>query len=187
MDGIDGMYTWQTRILDPTESINPNRYFHLSPIFENLNIKIRRRNPLGVEIIVDTTIVFRLDSLEFDSRYSKIFSCSLRCLDGPWGPLSLLSNENQGLFPRVKWPGSEAVYGFFLFSTASRRTLGPTQPPIQWEPGTLSQGKAAGAWSWLWWYACVIFWSSFPKNVRDQISKCRINSRDSETHISRNV
>jgi hypothetical protein len=28
----------------------------------------------------------------------------------------------------------------FLFSIASRPALGPTQPPIQWVPGTLSQG-----------------------------------------------
>jgi phosphatidylserine synthase len=28
---------------------------------------------------------------------------------------------------------------FFLFATASRPTLGPTQPPIQWVPATLSQ------------------------------------------------
>jgi hypothetical protein len=29
---------------------------------------------------------------------------------------------------------------FFLFSTESRPTLGPTQPPIQWVPETLSRG-----------------------------------------------
>jgi hypothetical protein len=28
--------------------------------------------------------------------------------------------------------------GIFLFTTASRTTLGPTQPPIQWVPGALS-------------------------------------------------
>jgi hypothetical protein len=28
----------------------------------------------------------------------------------------------------------------FLFSTASRPALGPTQPPIQWVPGVLSPG-----------------------------------------------
>jgi hypothetical protein len=28
----------------------------------------------------------------------------------------------------------------FLFSTSSRPTLGPTQPPIQWVPGALSPG-----------------------------------------------
>jgi hypothetical protein len=30
--------------------------------------------------------------------------------------------------------------GIFLFTTASRTALGPTQPPIQWVPGALSQG-----------------------------------------------
>jgi hypothetical protein len=30
--------------------------------------------------------------------------------------------------------------GIFLFSTVSRTTLGPTQPPIQWVPGDLSLG-----------------------------------------------
>jgi hypothetical protein len=36
-----------------------------------------------------------------------------------------------------------------LFCLSSRQTLGPTQPPIQWVPGSFSLGsKAAGAWSW---------------------------------------
>jgi hypothetical protein len=39
--------------------------------------------------------------------------------------------------------------GIVLFTTASRMALGPTQPPIQWEPGALSlgvkrPGRAAG-------------------------------------------
>jgi hypothetical protein len=37
----------------------------------------------------------------------------------------------------------------FLFFTASRSTLRPTQPPVQWVPESLSPGsKAAGAWRW---------------------------------------
>jgi hypothetical protein len=30
--------------------------------------------------------------------------------------------------------------GIFLFTTMSRKALGPTQPPIQWLPGALSLG-----------------------------------------------
>jgi hypothetical protein len=30
--------------------------------------------------------------------------------------------------------------GIFLFATASRKALGPTQPPIQWVTGALSLG-----------------------------------------------
>jgi hypothetical protein len=44
-------------------------------------------------------------------------------------------------------PGFESRKGLeiFLFTTASRLALGPTQPPIQWVPGPLPLGKAAGA------------------------------------------
>jgi hypothetical protein len=35
---------------------------------------------------------------------------------------------------------SQRGLGIFLFTTASRTALGPTQPPIQWEPGALSLG-----------------------------------------------
>jgi hypothetical protein len=35
---------------------------------------------------------------------------------------------------------SRRVLGIFLFTTASRKGLGPTQPPIQFVPGTLSLG-----------------------------------------------
>jgi hypothetical protein len=44
---------------------------------------------------------------------------------------------------RVRFP---AGAGNFLFTTASRTALGPTQPPINWVPGALSlKDKAAGA------------------------------------------
>jgi hypothetical protein len=36
---------------------------------------------------------------------------------------------------RVRFP---AGLGVFLFTTASRMALGPTQPPTQWVPGALS-------------------------------------------------
>jgi hypothetical protein len=39
-----------------------------------------------------------------------------------------------------RWFESRQKLGIFLFTTVSRPTLGPTQPPIQWIPGALSLG-----------------------------------------------
>jgi hypothetical protein len=45
---------------------------------------------------------------------------------------------------RVLFPGGGA--GNFFFTTASKTALGPTQPPIQWVPGSVFLGgKATGA------------------------------------------
>jgi hypothetical protein len=41
---------------------------------------------------------------------------------------------------RVLGFDSQQGLGIFLFTTASRMVLGPTQPPIQWVPGALSLG-----------------------------------------------
>jgi len=35
------------------------------------------------------------------------------------------------------------MMGLFLFATASRPALGPTQPPIQWVPGVKRPGREA--------------------------------------------
>jgi hypothetical protein len=41
---------------------------------------------------------------------------------------------------RLSYPGSSSSYWFFLFTTASRTAVGPTQPHIQWVPRVLSLG-----------------------------------------------
>jgi hypothetical protein len=52
-----------------------------------------------------------------------------------------------GLDDRVIWVRFLEGTGNFLFATASRPALGPTQPPIQWVlgGGVFPWGKAAGA------------------------------------------
>jgi hypothetical protein len=45
--------------------------------------------------------------------------------------------------------GSNSVRGkiYFLFFETSRGRMGPTQPPVQWVPGSFPGGKATGAGS----------------------------------------
>jgi len=38
---------------------------------------------------------------------------------------------------------AEAVMEVFVFATASKPTLGPTQPPIQWIPAVKQSGREA--------------------------------------------
>jgi hypothetical protein len=66
---------------------------------------------------------------------SPLYAFMLWCLD------------TMASYGRGSIPGREQE--IFLYSTASRPALGPTQPPIQWVPGSLSpglrrQGRKAG-------------------------------------------
>jgi hypothetical protein len=54
-----------------------------------------------------------------------------------------------GLWARLSGVRVPAGAEFFLLTTASRPSLRPTQPPLQWIQRVLSLGsKAVGAWSW---------------------------------------
>jgi hypothetical protein len=44
----------------------------------------------------------------------------------------------------VEVRSSAETKGFFSLASVSRPTLGPTQPPVQWVPGVLSQGLKRG-------------------------------------------
>jgi hypothetical protein len=67
--------------------------------------------------------------------YSTEFTYIWRSRDSSVGIALGYGLEDRG--PRVRFP---AGLGIFLFTTASRTALGPTQPPIQWVPGALSLG-----------------------------------------------
>jgi hypothetical protein len=54
-------------------------------------------------------------------------------------PVHISSLIAVSFFPSRPFPGGGGL-GIFLFTTASRTALGPTQPPIQWLPVVLSLG-----------------------------------------------
>jgi hypothetical protein len=68
-------------------------------------------------------------------------SCLLECPNfNSSSSFSSSSASNQEhIFPFIGFDSLRGL-GIFLFTTASRTALGPTQPPIQWVRGVLSIG-----------------------------------------------
>jgi hypothetical protein len=96
--------------------------FHL----QNYNVSSKQEN--GRNYLMRNFLIFTLRPVLTWSRHNSVGIATDYGLDG------------RGIGVRVPVASKK-----FLFSTSSRPTLGPTQPPIQWVPDTISQrGKAAG-------------------------------------------
>jgi len=88
--------------------------------------------------------------------------CHLCVVD--WGSVLTITKimnivENMVMFKKLTWytvfrnvngvhVHAHTPVILVLFNTMSRPAQETTQPPIQWVPGDLSEGKAAEVWSW---------------------------------------
>jgi len=62
----------------------------------------------------------------------------LKCKENR-GSSASLGNSSTSWTTGVQFP-ARAMMGFFHLATASRRALGPTQPPFRWVAGALTRG-----------------------------------------------
>jgi hypothetical protein len=94
------------------------------------------------DVVAHRSLTFKLKAT-WSSETSASYHISTRChspedLDLNPHRLEYVVSNRTGCLTRGSIPSRGR--DFFLFATASRPTLGPTQPPIQWVPGVLSLG-----------------------------------------------
>jgi hypothetical protein len=93
---------------------------------------------IGVHLSVLVSMI--LNVISFSFHFMKLISFSLLYFKS-WDTKSVGIALGYGLNDRdSRVPFPAGGVGIFLFTTASRTALGPTQPPIQWIPWTLSLG-----------------------------------------------
>jgi hypothetical protein len=86
--------------------------------------------------IIHKHVYKQIYSIPYDLLHKKIFFIfNIRSRDSSVGIATGYWLENREVGVRVPVKVKN-----FLFFTSSRPALGPTQPPIQWVPGALSQG-----------------------------------------------
>jgi hypothetical protein len=103
------------------------------------------------QIYEGVSINLRTGRLERELQMVQLSATERSCITVLWVSLVsfaaiILCVASQGVFIDVVYLVMTQSRNFWIHP---RPTLGPTQPPIRWVPGSLSLGvKAAGPWSW---------------------------------------
>jgi hypothetical protein len=131
------IFTWQaTRFTSDDEVLRCWSYFRTHPPWFRATTEAGTNASRFLSTVTNTPFVAKTNHRKHISR--KIF-------------LNGFSNPGYRVAQSVQWldyglDDQDSILGggkggiSFLFATASRSALGPTQPPIQWVPGAISLG-----------------------------------------------
>jgi hypothetical protein len=123
-------------VLDLLHCIYQNKAVFRGGLYGSTSSEIRSYE----DLIKGKYLSLRHKLISIRNNIKKCYTINLvlyKCiLDSSVGIATRLRDGQSGFLGLIPGGGWE----FFLFTTASRTVVGPTQPPIQWVPGVLSLG-----------------------------------------------